>query len=89
MSKMRSRKLLEKKFWKIPELVEKLLPHLDLDSIKQLAESHELTRKILEKPFAYEILQAPEFQLQQQSPKVVAESGEIRTQRRRPTISAN
>ena len=47
---------MEKKFWKIPELVEKLLPHLDLDSIKRLAESHELTRKILEKPLVWKKL---------------------------------
>ena len=47
---------MEKKFWKMPELVEKLLPHLDLDFIKQLAESHELTRKILQKPFVWKKL---------------------------------
>ena len=36
-----------KKFLETPELVEKLLPYLDLASTKHLAESHKLTRKIL------------------------------------------
>ena len=36
-----------RKFWETPELVEKLLPYLDLDSTKHLAESHKLTRKLL------------------------------------------
>ena len=44
----------ERAFWKISELVEKqLLPHLDLDSIKNLAECHDLTRHILGKPFVW------------------------------------
>ena len=37
------------KFWETPELVEKLLPYLDLSTTKLLAESHKLTRKILKK----------------------------------------
>ena len=37
------------KFWETPELVEKLLPYLDLSATKLLAESHKLTRKILKK----------------------------------------
>ena len=37
----------EKKFWATPELVEKLLPFLDLASTKELAEAHQLTRQIL------------------------------------------
>ena len=41
------------KFWETPELVEKLLPYLDLNSTKQLAESHKLTRKILKKGLAW------------------------------------
>ena len=39
------------KFWETPELVEKLLPYLDLITTKLLAESHKLTRKILKKAF--------------------------------------
>ena len=39
------------KFWETPELVEKLLPYLDLSTTKLLAESHKLTRKILKKAF--------------------------------------
>ena len=45
-----------KKFWKIAELVEKLLPYLDLDSIKNLAEFHELTQKIIGKAFVWKKL---------------------------------
>ena len=41
------------KFWETPELVEKLLPYLDLNSTKQLAESHKLTRKILKKDLSW------------------------------------
>ena len=37
----------EKKYWRLPELVEKLLPFLDLDSIRELAKAHKLTRQIL------------------------------------------
>ena len=43
----------ERKFWATPELVEKLLPFLDLESIKQLAKSHKLTRQILGKSFIW------------------------------------
>ena len=42
-----------RKFWATPELVEKLVSYLDLASIKQLAESHKLTRKILGKSFIW------------------------------------
>ena len=38
-------------FWKIRELVEKLLHYLEMDSIKHLAEFHELTRHILRKAY--------------------------------------
>ena len=34
-------------FWETPELVDKLLSYLDLTSIKQLAEFHKVTRRIL------------------------------------------
>ena len=40
-------------FWKMPELVVKLLRYLDLSSTKFLAESHELTRQILRKEFVW------------------------------------
>ena len=43
----------EKKFWGTPELVEKLTTYLDLASIKQLAESHKLTRQILGKELTW------------------------------------
>ena len=46
----------EKKFWGTPELVEKLLFFLDLESIKQMAASHKLTRKILGKTFMWKQL---------------------------------
>ena len=36
-------------FLQTPELVEKLLPYLDLSSTKFLAESHQLTRQLLRK----------------------------------------
>ena len=36
-------------FWGTPELVEHLLPFLDADSTKELAEAHHLTRQILGK----------------------------------------
>ena len=41
----------ERKFWATPELVRTLLPFLDTSSTKQLAESHKLTRWILENSF--------------------------------------
>ena len=37
-----------RKFWEIPELVEKLLPFLDLESTFHLAQAHELTQDILQ-----------------------------------------
>ena len=37
----------ERKFWRLSELVENLLPFLDLTSTKELAEAHKLTRQIL------------------------------------------
>ena len=43
----------EKKFWATPELVEKLILLLDLESVKQLAKSHKLTRQILGKSFIW------------------------------------
>ena len=39
----------ERKFWEMPQLAEELIPHLDLESIKQLAMSHKLTQQILGK----------------------------------------
>ena len=44
----------EKKFWKTPELVEELLGFLDLDSIKQLARHHVLTKEILGKEVVWQ-----------------------------------
>ena len=41
----------EWKFWRTPELVEKLLTFLDAGSTKLLAESHDLTLEILEQAF--------------------------------------
>lgn len=46
----------ERQFRETPELVEKLLPYLDLTSTKHLAESHKLTRKILRKTFTWKKL---------------------------------
>ena len=46
----------EKKFWKTPELVEKIFPFLDLQSTLSLAQAHELTRKILEGSFVWKKL---------------------------------
>ena len=37
-----------RKFWEIPELVEKLLPFLDLESTFHLAQTHQLTQDILQ-----------------------------------------
>ena len=45
-----------KKFWGRPEFVEKLLPYLDLASIKHLAGFHQLTRNILKKAFIWKKL---------------------------------
>ena len=42
-----------RKFWKMPELVEKLLPFLDLESTLHLAQTHELTQDILQGSFAW------------------------------------
>ena len=44
----------EKKFWKTPELVEELLDFLDLDSIKQVAKHHVLTKEILGKEVVWQ-----------------------------------
>ena len=41
----------ERKFWRTPELVEKLLTFLDPGSTKLLAESHDLTLQILGQAF--------------------------------------
>ena len=38
----------EEKFWRTPELIERLLTFLDLDSTLKLARTHELTRNILQ-----------------------------------------
>ena len=38
----------EVKFWETPELVEKILPFLDLEATKRLAQAHGLTRRILQ-----------------------------------------
>ena len=43
----------EKKFWATPELIEKLLPFLDLPSVKELAQANQLTRKILSGVFVW------------------------------------
>ena len=44
----------EKKFWRTPELVENaLLPVLDIESIEQMAKSHDLTVEILGKTFTW------------------------------------
>ena len=43
-------------FWETSELVDKLLSYLDLTSIKQLAESHKVTRHILGNAFAWKKL---------------------------------
>ena len=41
----------ERKFWRIPELVETLLPFLDVKSILSLAQCHQLTLNILQGTF--------------------------------------
>ena len=38
----------ERKFWQVPEMVEKLLEHLDVSGTLELAEVHELTLQILQ-----------------------------------------
>ena len=38
----------EKKFWKIPELVEKLITFLDAESVSELAQAHQLTVQVLQ-----------------------------------------
>ena len=40
-------------FWETPELVERVLPYLDLTSTKMLAKAHKLTRLILKRAFAW------------------------------------
>ena len=40
----------ERKVWRSPELVEHLLPFLDLASTKELAKAHQLTRQTLGRP---------------------------------------
>ena len=40
-------------FWGTPELVQKLLSYLDLTSIRHLAESHKVTRRILRNTFTW------------------------------------
>ena len=46
----------ERKFWRLPEMVEKLLPFLDPASTKELAEAHDLTLQMLEKADIWEKL---------------------------------
>ena len=43
----------EMKFWGTPELIENLLPFLDTSSTKHLAESHKLTRQLLENSLSF------------------------------------
>ena len=43
----------ERKFWRIPELVETLLPFLDVKSILSLAQCHQLTLNILQGTFVW------------------------------------
>ena len=43
----------EMKFWRSPELIVKLLPFLDLKSTLCLARSHDLTKNILQRGFAW------------------------------------
>ena len=38
----------ERKFWQVPEMVEKLLEHLDVSGTLELAELHVLTLQILQ-----------------------------------------
>ena len=45
-----------RKFWELPELVEKLLPFLDLESTLHLAQAHQLTRDILQRSFTWDKL---------------------------------
>ena len=40
-------------FWRTPELVEKLLPFLDLDTTLHLAQTHRVTRELLNKSFVW------------------------------------
>ena len=42
-----------KKFWRSPELVEKLLPFLDLETTLNLARTHKMTRDILQKSYIW------------------------------------
>ena len=46
----------ERKFWGLPEMVEKLLPFLDPASTKELAEAHDLTLQMLGKADIWEKL---------------------------------
>ena len=43
----------EKKFWRMPEMVEMLLPFLDLESTSILAQCHELTRQVLQGSYVW------------------------------------
>ena len=43
----------ERKVWRTPELVERLLPFLDVSSVERLAECHDLTRELLQRPFTW------------------------------------
>ena len=44
----------ERKVWRSPELVEHLLPFLDLASTKELAKAHQLTRQTLGRPLNWD-----------------------------------
>ena len=39
--------------WRTPELVERLLPFLGVSSVERLAECHDLTRELLQRPFTW------------------------------------
>ena len=46
----------EKKFWEMPELVDRLLPFLDVESTLRHVKVHELTQKILQGSHAWKEL---------------------------------
>ena len=43
----------ERKVWRTPELVERLLPFLGVSSVECLAECHDLTRELLQRSFTW------------------------------------
>ena len=46
----------EKMFWKLPELVDKLISFLDVESVSKLAEVHQLTAQVLQSKSAWDKL---------------------------------